>query len=147
MTDESHHLSSDHTDPSDLDLSLDSDIEHEGHKVKVRPGHSSTDQTVPVAVDSMPTSPSKQSMTDSEDGSSKQDIRESCEREDELVSEKSRSQQQGQGDQGRVTMQPGACNVDVGGAAQSVGRGELEGSSVYCSSGYSASNTNPASPL
>ncbi len=88
-------------------------------------------------------------MTDSEDGSSKQDIRESCEREDEIVSEKSRSQyqgqgqHQGQGDQGAVAAQPRTSNVDVGGAAQLTDGEECEGNVANHSS---VSNTNPASP-
>ena len=115
----SHNVSLEHTDPSDLDSDPD-------NQAMIRPSTmtSSTDQQVPsIAEETLQNSP-----IDPEEG--KRDVRESCEKEAELVQEKAQS-----------------SNVDVG-AVGSVVSGYHQGESLgsdKCST--STSDVNAASTV
>ncbi len=89
-------------------------------------------------------SPAKSTPSDSEDGK-KRDIRESCEKEAELVPEKAQSKDSAGAEAGQVLT--GTSNVDVGvvkAECDSTCDGESQMRDQCSTSG---ANVNPASPL
>ncbi len=130
------HQNSEHNDLSDL--------EHEADVgVKVRPSqmNMNTDQQVPMATqEQLQGSPSKSSPSDSEDGR-KGDIRESCEKDDELVPEKAQAKETE--DCAEEASRAGGSNVDVGRVSGRGREGETEKHEPSSTSG--SSNVDPAS--
>ena len=129
-----------HTDPSDLE----NDPENQA---KARPSKMTlnSDQQVPSITktyDGLQGSPSKSSPSDSEDGI--KDIRESCEKEAELVQEKAQPKDYDSSDTGTV-IPANASNVDVAAVRRQDDGHNQSGYQRDDQCSTSSSNVNPAS--